>query len=115
MAEHLSAYDNTVRVAELNPHTVVDIDVQDPEVCYASIELVNPNGTRDVKILHTSAGTGYFISHHETELEPVAPTYVADYDAKVGEIWRQRALGNDEIADALCAEYGIRDTLQPDK
>lgn len=111
--EYPSTYDNSVQLTELNPHTVFDIDMQHPDVCDASVELVDPNGTRDVVVIHTSAGLGYFISHHESE--STEPTYIDDYDRKVGEIWRQRARGNDDAADALCAQYGISDTLRPDK
>lgn len=112
MERQPSPYDSAIQLADLNPHTVVDIDMLQADVCDVSVELVNPEGTRDVKVFRTPSGLGYFISHHET---PVAePTYVDDFDRKVGEIWGQRARGNDEVADALCAEYGIFDTLRPD-
>ncbi len=113
MDGRLSPYDSTIQLTELNPHTVVDIDMQQPDVFAASIELVNPEGTRDVKVLRTPTGLGYFISHHEVPV--LEPTYIDDFDRKVGEIWQQRALGHDDAADALCAEYGISDRLSPDK
>lgn len=113
MQERTSPYDSAIQLSDLNPHTVADIDMRHPDILDASVQVLNPEGTRDVKIFRTPTGLGYFITHHQEDTPE--PTYVDNYDQKVGEIWRERARGNDEKADQLCAEYGIRDTLQPDK
>ncbi len=96
-------YQGTVDLETLNPHTIIDGDAT----------VVNPEGTRDVKILHTPEGPdGYFITHHPDGTKEM--TYVDGYDEKVGEIWNARARGDDVLADELCRQYGISDTLPAD-